>query len=404
MGRKQALRSTLEAFLISRLLILAAAVLGLYGLGTGAYQETHRAADPTDALREILLSAFRRWDSAWFLGIVDHGYDNLTPEATAFFPLYPATTWLVGRVVGSYEWAGVTVSVMSLVVALYLLHRLTDLELGRRAADRTVLILALYPMSFYLSAIYSEALFLALSVGCVYSARRGWWWRAAALGALGSGCRNIGVLLVIPVAVMLLYGPRNDRAPADADRGRPRYGLEMRDLVVLAAIPLGLVAYTCYIRLTTSFGLLAPAKAQGLWAREFVGPLVGYWGGIKNAAVGIRDLLSGARISEPVSGMRSGLINGAALAFATVGVIGTIRRLPAAYWAYALAALIVTISYPANQLQLKSLPRLIIVLFPIFMWAGAATEHVRYRTIALVGSAAGLVLFSAMFASGYWIA
>jgi hypothetical protein len=52
----------------------------------------------------------------------------------------------------------------------------------------------------------------------------------------------------------------------------------------------------------------------------------------------------------------------------------------------------------------KSLPRLIIGLFPLFMWLGLATERPRYRTIVLVASAAGLAFFSARFASGYGIA
>jgi hypothetical protein len=80
------------------------------------------------------------------------------------------------------------------------------------------------------------------------------------------------------------------------------------------------------------------------------------------------------------------------------------RRLPTGYWAYALAGVAFALSFPTEHLVVKSLPRLIIVLFPLFMWLGVVTERRSYRTIALVASAAGLALFSARFASGYGIA
>ena len=53
---------------------------------------------------------------------------------------------------------------------------------------------------------------------------------------------------------------------------------------------------------------------------------------------------------------------------------------------------------------LKSLPRLVLVLFPIFMWAGLALTRWGHRTVVLAVSAAGLAWFSAAFATGYWIA
>ena len=397
----------LRAFLLSRAVVLAGALVGLFIFGTGAYEELVPAGgDPSDTLEEVLLSPARRWDAGWILNIAANGYDQSSPSATAFFPLYPLAVRIVGEPLGSFEWAGVLVSCGALLVALYLLHRLTELEIGRAAADRTVLLVAFFPMSFYLSAIYTEALFLALTVGCVYSARRGWWWRAAALGALAAATRNTGGLLIIPLAIIMLYGPREGGIPlAKRRRGWPRFKPAPRELAALAAVPVGLVAYMVYIRAATRYGFLAPIKAQQDWSRELHGPIVGLWGGVKNGFTATHHVLSGATLAEPVSADRSGLINFAALATATVGLVGACRRLPAAYWAYALAGLVVAISYPTDPLlMLKSLPRLIIVLFPIFMWFGLATERISYRAVTLAVSVAGLGLFSAMFASGYWIA
>jgi Gpi18-like mannosyltransferase len=111
-----------------------------------------------------LLSPALRWDSNWFLTVTLHGYDDPQPWRTAFFPLYPLTVRAVGEPIDllglfdghEYELAGILVSLAAMLAGLYLLHRLTAVELGPRAADNTVLLFAFFPTSFYLSAI-SEA-------------------------------------------------------------------------------------------------------------------------------------------------------------------------------------------------------------------------------------------------------
>jgi Mannosyltransferase (PIG-V) len=393
---------------VSRVLVFAGAMAGLVVFGTSAFRATDpRAIDPTDSLNGVLLSPFDRWDAGWFVHIAEHGYNQPTPDATAFFPLYPLSIRAVAELLGSFEWAGVLVSACALMGALYLLHRLAELEIGRRAADRTLLMLALYPLSFFLSAIYSESLFLLLTVGCVYSARRGWWGRAGILGALATATRNSGVLLVIPLTILALYGPRGDNRPCsdDSRRGWPRYRPGWRELAAVAMVPVGLLAYLAYIRVATKYGALAPIKAHEDWGRHFRGPILGVWGAVKNGLVAARHLLGGGTdLNKPVSLDQEGLINLAALGFASVGVIGAMRRLPTGYWAYALAGVAFALSFPTEHLVVKSLPRLIIVLFPLFMWLAVVTERRSYRIIALVASAAGLALFSARFASGYGIA
>jgi hypothetical protein len=390
-----------RAFWTSRLLVWAAGIAGVLVSGADAYREAApEIPDPSSSLGGVLLSPADRWDSGWFVRIAQDGYDSGLARS-AFFPLYPLLIWIVAAPLGlllddPYRWAGVLISLGALLATLHLLHRLTALELGPQAADYTVLLLAFFPVSLYLSAIYSESLFLLLSVGCFYLARRRRWWAAAALGGLAAATRSQGVLLLIPLAIMLLWEPRRPgwkpQAPTLSQAG------------ALLLVPLGLVAYFSYVRVTTSYGFLAPIESQSEWMREFKGPVVGAWGGVKNGLVSARDVVTGASMTDTVSGVRSGLLNFAALALGVVGVVGALRRLPLAYGTYALAGLVFLLSSPANDLQLKSLPRLSIVLFPIFMWAGWELQRWRHRTALLALSAAGLACCSAAYAAGYWIA
>jgi hypothetical protein len=412
--RSPARAAAWRALWTSRLLVWAAAVAGIFGIGTGTYERTHTAgADPAASVGGLLLSPVNRWDAGWYLAIAEDGYD-LPDARPAFFPLYPLLIRLVGTPIDAlgveqgraFELAGVLISLVAFLVGLQLLHRLTEIELGLEAANNTVLLLAFFPMSFYFSAIYSEALFLALSVASVYEARRSEWWRAGLLAALATATRSQGVCLVVPIAIMLLYGPRSDQPPAQAvaHPWSPRYRPRLRELGAVLLVPVGIVAHMAYLRVATRYGLLAPFKAQETWMREFKGPIIGIWGGVKNAVLAIRDLASGASLRAPVSGPRESLLNFAALAVGSVGVAGALRRLPVAYGAYALAGLLLAISFPTVQLQLYSLPRVIMVLFPIFMSAGYALTGSRLRSEVLAASAVGLACFSAAFATGYWVA
>ena len=122
--------------------------------------------------------------------------------------------------------AGIVLSFGCALGALCLLYRLTALELGEDMARSAVWIYAWLPPALFLSAVYTEALFLLLTVGAFFAGRTGRWWLAGLLGALAAATRNGGVLLVLPLLVLYLYGPRADRPPDFAGEGRQaRYRL-----------------------------------------------------------------------------------------------------------------------------------------------------------------------------------
>jgi len=89
----------------------------------------------------LLAAPFARWDSVWYMAIASGGYAHQPPR-TAFFPLYPLLMRGVGVVVGSDLIGGVVVSLVCFFVALVLLYRLVELELGRELATLTVTLLA----------------------------------------------------------------------------------------------------------------------------------------------------------------------------------------------------------------------------------------------------------------------
>src|SRR3954454_9953648 len=226
-----------RALVVSRLLVWAAGAgaAALFGLGARVTLfDPGAVTRPFGPVGDALVAPLARWDSVWYLAIANDGYPADDPRRAAFFPLYPLLLGGVNAVWREPIVAGALVSLACFAVALVLLHRLTALEFGAPAARAAVWALALFPASVFFSAVYSEALYLMLSIGCLYAARTGRWAWAGAAGALGAATRSAGVLLVVPLLVLWL---------ARGELARARRRRHARDAAWIALVPAGLAAF-----------------------------------------------------------------------------------------------------------------------------------------------------------------
>lgn len=107
------------------------------------------------------------WDGGHFRGIVENGY---LPEQTVFFPFYPLLMKILNMVGLDITFAGLLISHLSLIVSLFFLYKLTLLDFPEKVAKRAIFALLIFPTSFYLGAVYSESLFLAVTLACFYFA------------------------------------------------------------------------------------------------------------------------------------------------------------------------------------------------------------------------------------------
>jgi hypothetical protein len=275
--------------------------------------------------------------------------------------------------------------------------------------------MAFAPMAFFFSAVYSESLYLALSVAVFWCARQGRWAWAGTVGMLAGATRSAGLMLAVPVLVLYLYGPREDRMADFVRMGwhrlLPRFRLR-RDVLWLALLPAGIALYMSYLALRGG-NAFEPFHAQEVWSRHFAGPYLGVWDGTRAAFDGLRQLLSfqrqhvffAAGMGSPFVSASHDLMLFGFLLTGVVMAIGVLRRLPLAYGAYVLAALALPLSYPVSSQPLMSLPRFELVLFPCFMWLAVwLAEHPRLQRPALIISGAVMVFFLAQFATWHWVA
>jgi hypothetical protein len=407
-----------RALWTSRLVIMLTGVFAVLEIGRAPRTRGFDPAGltmPFGYFGNLLAAPFARWDSVWYLAIGQGGYPAGNPSRTAFFPLYPILMRAVGLVIQSDLIAGVIISLACFLIALTLLYELVSLELDSERARVTVLLIAFCPMAYFYSAVYSESLYLALSVGCILAARHARWPLAGVLGLLAASSRNSGIMLIVPVLAFFLYGPRGDLPVPDFVRGGwrrvlPRYRLTWPACWALL-IPLGLAAYVLYLSLSLHDGF-APFRAQQVWFRSFAGPFGGIWTGAVAAWDGLRQLLHGP--PPPIYFDKAGgnaltvagqnLMLFSFLVLGAVALIGVFRTLPVAYGCYCLASLAMPLSYPVTPQPLASLPRYEVVLFPLFMWGSGVIVRRRITTEAIAALAVLLGLFTAEFATWRFVA
>lgn len=387
----------LGAFLTSRLLVLGGGLAGSLSSGRRSGWSSFDPAGITGHLGPVgdaLAGVAVRWDSLHYLAVARHGY--ATVGNAVFFPLYPLLLRAFALILGSDVIAGVAISCVSFVVALELLHRLTELELGRGAADAAVLLLCFAPLSFFFSAVYTESLFLALSIGAVYAARRERWALACGLGALAALTRVPGVLLAVPIAVLFW---RTNRGAVD------------RRLAWLLLIPAAVSAYAIYLA-SRGFGVLAPVAQQGAaqHGHRFTGPVSTIAAALQSAASGLGAIVRGTdpvlspTIGGPLSASAESVVLLGVLCLAGWALVACSRRLPSAYSLYAAVALVVCLSSPVSRQPLISLDRYALTIFPLWMAAGALLSRRRRLWPVLVLMGALLAFYSFEFATWAFVA
>jgi hypothetical protein len=407
--------TVLAALLLSRAVVWVAAVIALLssppGAGVVAIFDPHGLTHPfSSLLLNRLVAPAARYDSVWYLGIAQHGY--FSAQSRAFFPLYPLAISVVSAVTGTPLLAGLIISLACFAGSLALLYRLTRLDFDARVARLAVWLLALFPMSLYFSAVYTESLFSVLSLGAIYAARRERWAVAGICAGLAAAARSDGFVLILPLAWIYLWGPRATlRSVAAALRSPRRWrAVAGPRLAWTGLAPLGLVAYLLYCAFSGA-SFTAPFHAAAhFWGRPFRGPFSEIWIALRQLPGDISHLISGHQVrlfdqDDPLNWTADNVIDVAWLIPLLTCLVIAWRRLPRVYVLYTLAIVVASASNPSPLEPMMSFARYVMPAFPLFIAAAVAlADRAWLRWLVLAASTAGLAFFSALWGIWAWVA
>jgi hypothetical protein len=157
----------------------------------------------------LFINGWLNWDANWYAMIAQHGYTN-TPRPgsderdTAFLPLYPLLIRGAGKVLGDLYIGGWLVANVSFVLAALLLFRLVEARWSAEIAQRTLVLLCVYPYSYAFTAMYTESPFILCALGAFWFGERRKWLPAAICAGAAWSIRQTGAASAATLVFMYL--------------------------------------------------------------------------------------------------------------------------------------------------------------------------------------------------------
>ena len=139
-----------------------------------------------------------RWDSGWYLAIVEGHYTNITASA-AFYPLFPFLVYVVHFIsfgIVDYPVAAQFINTIAVWFALTAAIKLGRSILGQKSRFWIAVLLLSAPAAFFMHTFYSEAIFVALSFWAYYFALKKNWMGVGILLAILTSSRLPSILIV----------------------------------------------------------------------------------------------------------------------------------------------------------------------------------------------------------------
>lgn len=282
------------------------------------------------------------WDSFWYMDIAQNGYSVIGPIAgnptqtnLAFFPLYPMLMSLLGKVTGGeYFLAGIFISNVCLLLSCYILYKLVEMESDQKTALRSLKYFFLYPVAFILSGVFTESLYLFLTLLCFYMAKSQNYLLAGIAGAFLSATRTLGVLILLPLLFEYLrsveFKPSKIRL----------------DSLLLMLVPVGLIGYCLYnYHVTGDFFYFK--TNQTAWGREIMNPIVAL----------------GTAIQQGITEADPKILLEVCFCIAALLLLNVFyRKIGFSYWLFGMYSIVIPLATGIDSIARFTLP-----IFPLFI-------------------------------------
>jgi hypothetical protein len=324
---------------------------------------------------------WQHWDATQFRIIAEYGYFGRfsLPVQGAFFPGYPILLRTVHLVIPQWTAAELTIGTVASFFAILGLVRLAeDYQRGSGAWSGVVMLAA--PSAVFLAVGYSEAPFLAFALPAWLAARHGNWTKASLFAAAACAIRVSGLFLIFGLMIMALQG----RTAPDRPISRRLHAVAWLSLAILP-----LVDYVLYLRDRTGDWLAWLHAEEHGWQRRFGNPAAMYQ---KTWQIGF----------DHIAHTPWALIFQLEIAAVTILVITTVALAWRRHWPEASYCALTGAAMATGHLFV-SVPRALLLIFPL--WCGLGRLAQRHRWIAGAWVAASVPLMFAttmLYFTGKW--
>lgn len=146
------------------------------------------------------LSNWNRWDSPHYIEIASNGYADHVEDGKhlflVFFPLYPWLLRIVHVFIRNWEAACLVLSSLSYAVGCCFFYATLSEEYSKSIAYKTIVLLSVFPFSFFFGAMMTESLFFCTMAMGFYFIKKHNWLAVGLTGILCALCRVQGVIIM----------------------------------------------------------------------------------------------------------------------------------------------------------------------------------------------------------------
>ncbi len=335
--KKKELKRLVYIFLLYKIIIISIAYTSYAIIPEEASRRKH--SDP-------LLDPFAQLDARAYLDIAKNGYNAEFNDTSNYgwYPLYPLLVRLFSFV--GYELSAFLIANIFSFFSVVLLYLLVKYEFNEKIGEKSLFYLLFFPSAFFLTAMYSESLFLALVLAMFILANKSKWHYVGLLGFMAALARPQGIIMLIPMAYMYMKNEKKLKLSA----------------IFLVLIPIGLLTLMTYHYSVTGDPFIQ-FYTHGKYQRNVTLPFVAF----SNT---IREIFSEQRIFD----IAVSIFNVSIALFLTFLAYLSYRELKLEYTLYFTLSLLI----PFFSASLASISRFGLVMFPAFMVIALKSEDKKY--------------------------
>lgn len=158
---------------------------------------------------DFLLTFGHRWDGNSYTFLATNGYvTNGSEKAFLVFPpLYPTLIRIVSLLGINPTMSGVIISNVFFVLGMIILYKLVGSVWNKKTALTTIILISIFPTTYFFSVAYPESLFVFLFSLSFYFAHKKSFLLSALVGGLAAITRPFGII-IFPSILLLMFNAR----------------------------------------------------------------------------------------------------------------------------------------------------------------------------------------------------